>query len=240
MISFIIPAHNEERWIGRCLQSIRQTMEALGEPYEMIVVDDASTDSTAQLAQEGGAKVLQVDLRKISAVRNTGAQAAQGEMFFFVDADTRVNAPAVGAALQVMRSGGPGGGCVFEFDGPVPWWGAIIHAMATVMARLIRWVGGCFIFCTRPAYQSTGGFSEKLYAGEDIAFVQALKKVGRFVVLKPKVVTSARKLSVVGPWDVIKLIATIAVRGPRYEGKWVRDILYGRRAQDSKRIAKVH
>jgi hypothetical protein len=71
-----------------------------------------------------------------------------------------------------------------------------------------------------------------MYAGEDLAFVQALKKVGRFVVLKPKVVTSGRKLDVVGPWDVIKLALTIAIRGPRYESKWVYDILYGRRAQD--------
>ncbi len=84
------------------------------------------------------------------------------------------------------------------------------------MARLIRWVGGCFLFCTRQAYAAAGGFSESLSAGEDIAFVQALKKVGRFVVLKPTVVTSGRKLNVVGPWEVMVLMLTIAIRGARY------------------------
>ena len=74
-----------------------------------------------------------------------------------------------------------------------------------------------------------------MYAGEDLAFVQALKKVGRFVVLQPKVVTSGRKLDVVGPWDVIKLALTISLRGPQYESKWVLDILYGRRAQDCRK-----
>ena len=43
MISFIIPAHSEALWIGKCLGSIRASMEKLGEPYELIVVDDAST-----------------------------------------------------------------------------------------------------------------------------------------------------------------------------------------------------
>jgi hypothetical protein len=96
-------------------------------------------------------------------------------------------------------------------------------------------VGGCFLFCTAEAYGAAGGFSENLYAGEDIAFTRALKKVGRFVVPKPKVVTSGRKLDVVGPWEVMALMLTIVFRGPRYESKWVRDILYGRRAQDCKK-----
>jgi len=227
MISFIVPAHNEELWIGRCLDSIGTTMEKLGEPYEVIVVDDASTDSTLRIAEQMGACTIRVEYRKISAVRNAGARAAGGELFFFVDADTQINERAVGAALAVLRSGAAGGGCVFKFDGPIPLWGRMFHSTGVVLARLIRWAGGCFLFCTREAYAATGGFSEALYAGEDIAFCQALKKVGRFVVPRPTVVTSARKLAVVSPWDVLVLVLTIAVRGPRYESKKIVDILYG-------------
>jgi GT2 family glycosyltransferase len=182
-----------------------------------------------------GARTLRVEHRKISAVRNAGARAACGEVFFFVDADTQVNERAVSAALAVLRAGAAGGGCVFDFDGPTPLWGRIILFFAVLAARLIRWVGGCCLFCTREAYRATGGFSESLYAGEDIAFVQALKKVGGFVVLKPKVISSGRKLNVVGPWHVLGLMVTIAIRGARYESKWVRDILYGRRAQECRR-----
>jgi glycosyltransferase involved in cell wall biosynthesis len=59
----------KERWIGKCLGSIRATMEKVDEPYEVIVVDDASTDSTHQIAKEMGARTLRVEHRKISAVR---------------------------------------------------------------------------------------------------------------------------------------------------------------------------
>jgi hypothetical protein len=79
------------------------------------------------------------------------------------------------------------------------------------------------------------GFSESLRAGEDLAFVQALKKVGPLVVLKPKVLSSGRKLNVVGPWKVLGLMMTIALRGSRYESQWVLDILYGQRAEDSRK-----
>jgi glycosyltransferase involved in cell wall biosynthesis len=234
MISFIVPAHNEELWIGKCLGSIRTSMEGLAEPYEVIVVDDASTDATPRIAGQMGARILRVEHRKISAVRNAGARSAGGEVFFFVDADTQVNERAVRAALAAVRSGAAGGGCVFDFDGPEPLWARIILFFAVLAARLIRWVGGCFLFCTREAYNATGGFSESLYAGEDLAFVQALKKVGTFVVLKPKVLSSGRKLRVAGPWEVLRLMGTIALRGPHYDSQWVRDLLYGRRAQESK------
>jgi len=239
MISFIVPAHNEEAWIGKCLSSIRAAMEKLAESYEVIVVDDASTDSTPRIAEQMGARTLRVDHRKISAVRNAGARVARGEVFFFVDADTQINQRAVGAALGALRAGAVGGGCLIDLDGPTPLWGRIMLFLAVLAARLIRWACGCFLFCTREAYSATGGFSESLYAGEDIAFVQALKKVGRFVVLKPKVLSSGRKLNVVSPWEVLGLMLTIAIRGPRYESKWVLDILYGRRAQDSKEQVKA-
>jgi len=234
MISFIVPAHNEERWIGQCLRCIRAAMETVEEPFEMIVVDDASTDATPRLAVELGARVLRVELRKIAAVRNAGARVARGQIYFFVDADTQVNEQAIRAALAALRSGAAGGGCVFEFDGSIPLWGRLIHRLAVKLARIIRWAGGCFHFCTREAYQATGGFSEALYAGEDIAFCQALKKVGRFVVPKPTVITSGRKLSVVSLREVVMLVLTIALRGPRYESKMVMDILYGQRAQACK------
>jgi glycosyltransferase involved in cell wall biosynthesis len=237
MLSFIVPAHDEELWIGKCLASIRATMEKIGEAYEMIVVDDASTDSTHQIAEQMGARILRVEHRKISAVRNVGARVARGEWFFFVDADTQINQPAVLAALAAMRSGAAGGGCVPELEGMIPVWGRIIHFVACRIGRFIRLVGGCFLFCTREAYLAAGGFSENLCAGEDIAFVRALKKLGRFVVPQPTVVTSARKLDVAGPWEVIRLMFRIALRGPRYENKWVIDLLYGQRARDSRKQA---
>src|SRR5437879_9267671 len=120
MISFIVPAHNEELWIGKCLGSIRTSMAAFEESYEVIVVDDASTDATPRIAEQMGARTIRVEHRKISAVRNVGARTACGEVFFFVDADTKVNERAVSAALAALRSGATGGGCAPKLDGPVP------------------------------------------------------------------------------------------------------------------------
>jgi len=210
-------------------------MDKTGEEYEIIVVDDASTDRTRAIAEQLEARVPSVTLRKVSAVRNAGAREAGGSIFFFVDADTQVNEQAVAAALAAMRAGGAaGGGCVFDFDQPVPIWARAALFAGCVVGRLIRWVGGCFLFCSREAFEASGGFDETLSVGEDIAFCQAIKKVGRFVVPKPKVVTSARKLGVVTPWEVLGLMATIVVRGARYESKWATDLIYGRKACEAR------
>lgn len=78
MISFVVPAHNEEALLSRTLRSIRLAADAL-EPRasdcEIVVVDDASTDGTVRVAREHGARVVPVALRKIAAVRNTVTRA---------------------------------------------------------------------------------------------------------------------------------------------------------------------
>jgi len=74
----------------------------VGQPYEIIVVDDASTDATADVARRHNAVVLPVNHRQIAATRNSGARAAHGGRFFFVDADTTVNPRAAAEALRYM------------------------------------------------------------------------------------------------------------------------------------------
>jgi len=111
MISFIVPAHNEEAWVGRCVSAIRNGAESLGEPHEIIVVDDASSDATASIARQQGAQVVRVEHRQIAATRNAGAQQAHGDILFFVDADTLTNASAIQSALRAIRAGVIGGGC---------------------------------------------------------------------------------------------------------------------------------
>jgi glycosyltransferase involved in cell wall biosynthesis len=194
MLSFIIPAHNEEEHIGNCVSSVTAAARALGQPFEVIVVDDASTDRTAEIAANHGAKVLKVACRQIAAARNAGSRAARGELLFFIDADTFANPRAVRACLQALRSGAVGGGCVFTFDGALPVWAKLLYPVAVILARSLKLMGGCFLFCTRDAFDAIGGFDERYFAGEDAAFVRALKRRGRFAVPGPTVVTSGRKL----------------------------------------------
>jgi glycosyltransferase involved in cell wall biosynthesis len=235
MISFIIPAHNEALWIGECLDSIRTTMEKLGEAHEVIVVDDASTDTTAQIAQQMGGRIIRVEHCNISATRNSGARAARGELLFFMDADTQANERAVGAALAALRSRAAGGGCIFVFDRPLPFWARIIFPICVRIGRLIRIVGGCFLFCTRQAFETSGGFPERFYAGEEIAFIRAVKKVGRFVVPGPTVITSGRKLAVLKAGESIRILLMLAIRGPYHQKRDGLDFLYGKRAEDCKK-----
>ena len=104
MISFIIPAYNEEQLIGRTLAALHAAARVVGEPYEVVVVDDASTDRTAAIASARGARVVSVAHRQIAATRNAGARAASGETFFFIDADTVVTEQTVKAAVKAMAS----------------------------------------------------------------------------------------------------------------------------------------
>jgi glycosyltransferase involved in cell wall biosynthesis len=70
MVSFIIPAWNEERMLGQTLPVLEKAARALPMPHEMIVVDDGSTDRTGRVAREHGAVVLVVHLRQMAATRN--------------------------------------------------------------------------------------------------------------------------------------------------------------------------
>src|SRR5262245_4396476 len=123
MLSFIIPAHNEQLYVGAAIGAIHDATRGLTQSYEIIVVDDASSDDTAASAAAGGARVVSVDERQIAAARNAGARAAIGDIFLFVDADTRINAAVVTAALAALGDGAVGGGSRFRFDGRIPFYG---------------------------------------------------------------------------------------------------------------------
>src|SRR5688500_616537 len=136
MISFVIPAFNEERLLGRTLAAIAHAGRKLGEPFAERVAADASTDGAAAVAREHGARVVAVDRRQIAAARHAGAAAAGGEVFIFVDADTSVTPAAARAAVGAMRAGAAGG-CAFRFDGRVPLYGRLMVAAAVPLYRAL-------------------------------------------------------------------------------------------------------
>ena len=74
--AIVVPAWNEEAIIGQTVGQLRTIAENLGRPYELVVVDDASSDRTAEIATAAGARVVRVEKRQIAAVRNAGAPAA--------------------------------------------------------------------------------------------------------------------------------------------------------------------
>lgn len=210
MISFIVPAHNEEAFLPRTLHAIHGSARSLGLSYEIIVVNDASTDNTADVARENGARVIDVQHRKIAATRNSGARAALGERFFFVDADTTIHSRVVALAIRHMDKGAAGGGALCLFDGPVPLYARLLLWWLALFMRPIGIAGGAFIFCTRDAFIATGGFDEKLYAAEDAAMSWALKREGRFVMLWPTVTTSGRRVREKNGIQILSILLRMA------------------------------
>ncbi|MBT9586177.1 glycosyltransferase [bacterium] len=214
-LSFIVPAHNEQAHIGACLAAIHQACQPLGYSYEILVAADACTDLTATLAQQGGARVIPVEHRHIAATRNSGAAASQGQWLFFVDADTQVSPAAVAAACRNLLKGNAGGGGLFRFDKPVPFYGLVVERAAWIFCLLTHMSGGCFLHCQRHIFEKIGGFDSRLYAGEELAFAHAVKAHGRFRVVPHTVLTSARKVRLYSGRELLRMVFTILRKGPR-------------------------
>jgi cellulose synthase/poly-beta-1,6-N-acetylglucosamine synthase-like glycosyltransferase len=215
MISFIIPAYNEETELSATLAAIHAAASSAGQPWEIIVVDDASTDATPGIAAQAGAKVVRINRRQIAAARNAGARAAQGEHLFFVDADTRINRSHITEAITALEAGYAGGSARVAMDGFVPMWGRILlHGFCTLYFGL-NLGAGAFLFTTRRNFEATGGFDEQYFVGEEVYFSLALKNLGRFKVLREPIVTSGRKLRMYPAGQFLRDFFGVVVAGPR-------------------------
>ena len=233
MISFVIPAYDEERLIGGTIDALHAAGAALGEAYEIVVVDDASSDATADIARAHGARLVRVALRHIAATRNAGARAASGELLVFVDADTLVPPDTARAAVDAMRQGAVGGGAPLRFDGAVPLSVRVLTAVAMAAFRALGRAAGCFIFCTRAAFDAIGGFDEAYFGAEDLVMSRALKRHGRFVVLRTPVITSGRKIRTHRARDMLRVLARLAFQGPRViKQRRGMELWYGERQHD--------
>src|SRR5262249_26436414 len=143
VISFVIPAWNEEANLPRTLRAIHGAARASAEPYEIVVADDGSDDRTGEIAVAGGARVVRVAHRQIAATRNSGARAARGEVLVFVDADTAIDAEVLRGALAALRGGAVGGGAGVRFDGRVPLYARLLTRALCVSFRRLRFACGC-------------------------------------------------------------------------------------------------
>ena len=196
------------------LSAIRTAANANSEPFEIVVANDGSTDATEAVAAAGGARVVKINRRQIAAARNAGAREALGDVLFFVDADTRISPAHVTGAQGALAAGCAGGGARVNTDGVVPLWGRIfVRVFSAFYFTFANLGAGAFLFTTRKNFDRAGGFDEQLFAGEEIYFSQALKKLGRFRVLADPVVTSGRKLRMNSARQILGLSVGIVLRG---------------------------
>jgi glycosyltransferase involved in cell wall biosynthesis len=215
MISFIVPAYNEEHELLDTLAATHAAASGAARPYEIIVVDDASTDATSEIASRAGAKVVRIDRRQIAAARNAGARAAQGDYLFFVDADTRIDRAHVSGGVAALEGGYAGGSARVAMDGFVPLWGRMLLRGFSSVYFGLNLGAGAFLFTTRRSFDVIGAFDEQYFAGEEVYFSLELKKLGRFKVLREPVVTSGRKFRMHPAKHFLGKFFGVVVRGPR-------------------------
>jgi rSAM/selenodomain-associated transferase 2 len=223
MVSIIVPTLNEASQIGGTL-SVLQAVEG---QKEIIVVDGGSEDQTVALATAAGVKVLESACGR-GAQQHTGALAAQGEVLWFVHADTSPPRHAISEINQALRdSSVVGGNFGLTFDGP-----SRAARQLTAIYPALRWLNLCYgdsgIFVRRSSYDGIGGF-RSLAIFEDLDLLRRLRKAGRFVHLKTCIATSSRrfeKRNFAGMWlhwTALQLLYWAGVH-PNTLANWYRPV----------------
>ena len=210
-ISVVIPAHNEQRYLPACIDSIKRAAGSIHCGVEIVVVASRCTDATAEVAAASGAIVVRDDSRNIATVRNAGIRASTGEIVVTIDADSLMHHDALGEVERHLATGRyVGGGASF-----VPERRSIGIDTTIAMVRLsmlITGLGGAMYWFRRNDFDAIGGFDERLTIAEDLDFARRLREFGRrsgrrFITLRSApVVTSCRKFDRFGDWHVFGMI----------------------------------
>jgi rSAM/selenodomain-associated transferase 2 len=211
VISVVIPTLNEAAEIAETILSV------LSQPgvVEVIVVDGGSTDATVWIAEDSGARVIH-SKRGRGRQMHAGALAADGEVLWFVHADTRPGPDTARQLLDALSAGlAAGGNCTLTFDGPAL--GArILNLVQPLMRRLHCYYSDSTIFVRRDLYFALGGFrSYPLF--EDADLIARVRSAGRFVSVRGTVRTSSRRfeqrgfLRTCARWSALQLLFWIGV-----------------------------
>ena len=182
-LSVIIPALNEERFIGETLQKLEQAVRVLksshGGLVQIVVVDNDSKDQTATLARGLGAVVVAEPIRNIARARNTGARVAEGEVLFFLDADTLVPSSVLSRISTLMSDPKCQGGAVDVGHHPSRALVRLYLRFWRVVGRLSGMAQGAAQFWRRETFFALGGYDETLYMGEDVEFYWRMTRAAR-------------------------------------------------------------
>lgn len=214
--SVVIPAHNEEKYIGKCLKAIRSAAKYVSpDSVEMIVVANRCTDRTADIARHLGARVIENGDKCISAIRNAGIKAAGGEIIVTIDADSLMTKYSLVEIKELLESGRYiGGGTNPKFDRmSVGMAFSALYVAINLLPIMIKnggYLSGAMFWFYKRDFEAIGGFDENLVSLEDMDFASRLKKLGisrgkKYGTLKRSyVTTSSRKFDEFGDWYLIK------------------------------------
>jgi len=174
---------NEEEFIVDTLQRLDEAVQALQRdqtcPVQVIVVDNASDDRTAEVARSLGASVIPEPVRNIARARNTGARMAKGDVLLFLDADTLVPSSVLLRIVQTMSHPNCLGGAVDVLHRPSSALVNLYLRCWRVLGRSCGMAQGAAQFWRRETFLSQGGYDETIYMGEDVEFYSRTKRAAR-------------------------------------------------------------
>jgi glycosyltransferase involved in cell wall biosynthesis len=191
-VSVIIPALNEARVIGRCLESITH-LDFPRHCFEVIVVDNGSTDATIPIAESFRGQITLRTLRKtgvhISALRNLGAREARGAILAFLDADCLAPRGWLADMTGLMSAVGPGVvGAHYLLPDNSSWVGRIWHHYQEApKSGEVSHVPAGDLIMRREDYLRVGGFDETIQTNEDYELCQRARAAGMAVRAVPRV-----------------------------------------------------
>lgn len=191
-ISFVVPAYNEERLLTGCLEAIRAEIERTGCDAEVVVVNNASTDRTGEVAAAvPGVRVVDEPVKGLVAARQAGFAAVRGRLIANIDADTLVGVGWLDTVFAAFDRDPK----LVALSGPYDYYDVPLRVR--LMTRLFYGVafatylfnkrvlgvgsmvqGGNFIVL-RDALESIGGFSDAFqFYGEDTDIARRMNQVG--------------------------------------------------------------
>ena len=183
-ISVVIPALNEEKYLGETLQWVEAAIrtwqcEQPGSVGEVIVVDNDSTDRTAEIARNYDAKVVTEKERNISRARNAGDKAAAGEVFLFLDADTHIPTELLKRIATALTDPACDGGAVAVQHLPERRILRLYMLFWKIVGRMFGMAQGAAQFYRRSVFEKLRGYPEHVYMGEDVEFYWAASKAAK-------------------------------------------------------------
>jgi glycosyltransferase involved in cell wall biosynthesis len=217
--SLVIPAFNEERYLPRLLDSVdlaRTAYRGGRNNVEIIVADNLSTDATAAIAAAAGCKVVSVQKKVIGAVRNGGAAPAIGDILCFVDADARLHPETFNVIEDELASPKIVGGATGIRPERWSLGFAATYAILVPIVVMMRMDTGV-VFSRRDDFVAIGGYDESRRVAEDVAFLFALRRLGKTRGQRltratgAKAVASLRKFDEHGEWHYLRLMPAAAL-----------------------------
>ncbi|MBN1233222.1 MAG: glycosyltransferase [Candidatus Coatesbacteria bacterium] len=215
LFSIIIPAHNEDEYIGKCLESIRKASVDFPEEVEVIVSINRCSDRTEEIARSYGSLIVHENSKNIARVRNAAAKAASGKIIVTIDADSWMSDNMLKEIKNLLETGRYIGGGVRIM--PDRYSLGIICSLIFffIPLLLLKGVTGGLFWCYRRDFEAIEGFNEEFLTAEDLDFARRLKKLGKKSGRKYKtinssyIVTSTRKFEMFGHWFIFRNPRTV-------------------------------